>query len=53
MWFTILSATLGVTLGTLVGNRVLGRIPDIWFHRVLAGVLALLGIAMMTRGVRS
>jgi uncharacterized protein len=50
MWFTILIATLGVTVGTLIGNRVLGRIPEIWFHRVLAGVLATLGMAMIIRG---
>jgi uncharacterized protein len=53
MWFTILAGTLGVILGTLIGNRVLGRIPEIWFHRVLAGVLALLGVAMLMRGAQS
>lgn len=41
-------AIIGVVLGTLVGSRLLRRIPDDWFHRVLAVVLALLGLAMLT-----
>jgi uncharacterized membrane protein YfcA len=42
-------ATLGVILGTVVGSRTLARIPDVWFHRVLALVLALLGSAMLLK----
>jgi hypothetical protein len=49
-WLSILLATFGVTLGTVVGSRVLVRIPERWFHRVLALVLAVLGIAMLARG---
>jgi uncharacterized membrane protein YfcA len=49
---SIALAVAGVVLGTIAGNRVLGRIPDAWFHRVLALVLALLGIAMLTRALR-
>jgi hypothetical protein len=45
-------ATAGVVIGTVLGSRVLGRIPDVWFRRVLAIVLALLGAAMMIRGLR-
>lgn len=51
MWFSIVLATIGVTLGTVLGTRVLGRIPEIWFHRVLAAVLAILGGATLVRGV--
>jgi uncharacterized membrane protein YfcA len=51
MWLPILIATIGVTLGTLLGSRVLARIPEIWFHRVLAAVLAALGISMLVRGL--
>jgi uncharacterized membrane protein YfcA len=51
MWLPILIATIGVTLGTVLGSRVLARIPEIWFHRVLAAVLAALGIAMLVRGL--
>jgi uncharacterized membrane protein YfcA len=52
MWLPILIATIGVTLGTLLGSRVLARIPEVWFHRVLAGVLVALGISMLVRGLR-
>jgi uncharacterized membrane protein YfcA len=51
MWLPILIATIGVTLGTLLGSRVLARIPEIWFHRVLAALLAALGISMLVRGL--
>jgi uncharacterized membrane protein YfcA len=43
-------AIVGVVAGTIVGSRALGRIPDIWFRRVLALVLAILGVAMLVRG---
>jgi uncharacterized membrane protein YfcA len=48
---SIALATVGVVIGTVAGNAALGRIPDVWFHRVLAVVLALLGIAMLSRGI--
>jgi uncharacterized membrane protein YfcA len=51
MWIVIAIATIGVVLGTLLGSRALARIPDIWFHRVLAVVLAGLGTAMIVRGL--
>lgn len=51
IWFWIILATIGVTIGTVLGNRVLTKIPEMWFHRVLAGVLAVLGGAMMIRGI--
>jgi uncharacterized membrane protein YfcA len=47
MWIAL--ATLGVAIGTVLGSRLLARIPEIWFHRVLAMVLALLGAAMLWR----
>ena len=45
----ILLAIAGVVAGTIVGSRALGRIPEVWFRRVLALVLAVLGIAMLLR----
>ena len=51
MWPSIVVAAVGVTLGTVLGSRMLARIPEIWFHRVLAAVLAALGGAMMLRGL--
>lgn len=53
VWPWIVAATLGVVAGTLVGNRVMSRIPDLWFERVLATVLALLGAAMVVQGIRA
>lgn len=49
MWPVILVATAGVVGGTLVGTRVLTRVPEAWFRRVLAAVLALLGSVMIGR----
>jgi uncharacterized protein len=46
-------ATIGVTIGTVLGSRALGGIPEVWFRRVLALVLAVLGGAMLIRGIRS
>jgi hypothetical protein len=46
-WIAV--ATVGVTVGTVLGSRVLTRIPEVWFHRVLGIVLALLGTAMFWR----
>jgi uncharacterized membrane protein YfcA len=53
IWPWVALATLGVTIGTVLGTRLLGRIPEIWFRRVLALVLAILGGAMLIRGFRS
>ena len=44
-------ATAGVLAGTLFGNRVLGRIPERSFRRTVAVVLAVLGSAMVARGI--
>jgi hypothetical protein len=51
IWPWIALATIGVTLGTVVGGRVLGRIPEVWFRRVLALLLALLGLPMVIRAI--
>jgi uncharacterized protein len=45
----IVLAIAGVMAGTIVGTRALGRIPEVWFRRVLALVLAILGVAMLLR----
>jgi uncharacterized protein len=50
-WPAIGLATLGVIGGTLVGSRLLKRVPDVWFRRVLAVVLAILGTVMLARGL--
>lgn len=45
-------ATLGVVAGTLLGNRALAGIPERWFRRTVAVLLALLGVAMLINGLR-
>jgi uncharacterized membrane protein YfcA len=37
--------------GTVMGTRVLVRIPAVWFRRVVAAVLAVLGVVMVGRGL--
>jgi uncharacterized membrane protein YfcA len=52
LWPSIALATVGVIVGTVLGGRVLHRIPESWFRRVLALILALLGGAMLVRATR-
>jgi len=47
----IILAIAAVITGTLLGTRALGRIPDVWFRRVLAVTLAILGVAMLVRAL--
>jgi len=44
-------AALGVTIGTLLGSRTLDWIPDAWFGRLVAVVLAVLGVTMLLQGL--
>ena len=53
IWVWIGLATIGVTIGTALGSGVLSRIPETWFRRVLALVLALLGVVMLIRAIQS
>src|SRR5262245_33902818 len=46
----IVLAIAGVVAGTIIGSRALGRIPEVWFRRVLALTLTILGVAMLMRG---
>lgn len=50
-WITL--AAIGVAAGTLLGHRVLVRIPEQWFRRTVAVVLAVLGAVMVIRGIRA
>ncbi len=52
LWSWIAFATVGVVIGTVLGTRLLIRIPEGWFRRVLALVLAALGAAMLARGAQ-
>jgi uncharacterized protein len=42
-------ATAGVVAGTVLGGRLLARIEEVWFRRVLALILIVLGVAMLMR----
>jgi uncharacterized membrane protein YfcA len=52
LWPTVAIATLGVVIGTVTGNRVLGWIPEALFRPILATVLGILGAAMLVSGLR-
>jgi uncharacterized membrane protein YfcA len=45
----VIEATAGVLIGTVLGTRLLPKIPDRWFRRVVAFILAALGLAMLWR----
>lgn len=51
IWPAIVLAAAGVTAGTVLGSRILTRIPEAWFRHVLAVILAVLGSAMLWRGL--
>ena len=46
-WELVLVATIGVVIGTALGTRVLGRVPQAVFRRVLAWMLLVLGAYML------
>ena len=46
-WPTILPAILGVVLGTVGGERVLRKIPEKLFRRVVSAILLLVGVFLL------
>lgn len=50
VWPLVLTATLGVVLGTAFGARTLGRVPVRVFRRLIAVFLLLLGVYMTLGG---
>jgi len=42
-------ATAGTVAGTIIGGRLLRRIPEPWFRRIVAVVLLILGVALLWR----
>jgi uncharacterized protein len=50
LWPLLLVATLGVVIGTALGNRVLGHLPLRTFRRIVALLLMALGIYMLATG---
>jgi uncharacterized membrane protein YfcA len=47
IWPLVAIATLGVVVGTALGMRVLGRVPQQAFRRIVAVLLLLLGLYML------
>jgi uncharacterized membrane protein YfcA len=52
VWPTVAAATVGVIAGTLLGNRLLARIPETRFRPIVAIILGTLGAAMIINGAR-
>lgn len=50
IWILVAVATAGTVVGTLIGERVLRRIPEMAFRRVVAGLVLVLGAYMILRG---
>jgi hypothetical protein len=50
VWPLIVTATVAVIVGTALGTRVLGRVPDTMFRRVIAVCLIVLGLYMAIAG---
>jgi uncharacterized membrane protein YfcA len=50
IWPLVLTATVAVVVGTALGARVLGRLPQQLFRRVIAVLLIVLGLSMAIAG---
>jgi uncharacterized protein len=52
IWPAVVIATIGVVLGTIGGKRALAGVPESRFRSVVAVILAVLGSAMLIKGLR-
>jgi uncharacterized membrane protein YfcA len=50
---TVVVATIGVVVGTMVGVPALGRIPASIYRRMLGGLLMILGAWLLVTALRS
>ena len=53
IWLMILLMSVGALIGTVVGERILHRIPEHWFRRSVAVVLLALGAFMLYQTFRT
>jgi uncharacterized membrane protein YfcA len=51
IWPALLAATTGAIVGTIAGERVLRRIPEPIYRRLVSGLVMALGIYMLVRTV--
>lgn len=49
IWPLVLTATLGVVLGTVAGTSLLRRIPETLYRRIVSTIILALGVFMLTR----
>jgi uncharacterized membrane protein YfcA len=49
LWPVLLAATVGAVVGTLTGERVLRRLPERFYRRLVSGLVLALGIFMLVR----
>jgi uncharacterized membrane protein YfcA len=49
LWPALLAATAGAVVGTLAGERVLRRIPEPVYRRLVSGLVLALGVFMLLR----
>jgi uncharacterized membrane protein YfcA len=47
IWPVLLLAIIGVVLGTLAGERILKRIPEAVFRRVVSAIILALGVGLI------
>jgi uncharacterized membrane protein YfcA len=50
-WIAILTA--GVVVGTVIGERILHKVPERLFRRVVAATLLVLGCVMLLRALQA
>jgi uncharacterized membrane protein YfcA len=50
VWPLVLTATMAVVAGTVLGTRVLGHLPQQAFRRVIGALLIVLGVYMSVAG---
>jgi uncharacterized membrane protein YfcA len=46
LWISVM--VLGGAIGTLAGARLLSRIPEIWFRRLVSALIFVLGVVMLS-----
>ncbi len=47
IWQLVAVATVGVILGTLAGEKILGKIPEQFFKKVVSAIILLIGIFVL------
>lgn len=50
LWPFLLTATVGTLFGTLIGERLLRRLPEGLYRRLVAGLVLVLGVFMIWQG---